>query len=109
VPGIASSPVGKPARRDASRRILAEAERLITGPRNTTHGDYSREALRIGAIWAAVLDLPQPIPPEKVAACMIALKLARATAGTRNPDDWVDIVGYAALAAQVEEDHYGKP
>jgi hypothetical protein len=60
-------------------------------------------------MWGAILKLPEAIPPEKVAACMIALKLARATTGTRNPDDWVDIVGYSALAAQVEEDIHGKP
>jgi hypothetical protein len=35
---------------------------------------------------------------------MIALKLARATAGTPNMDDWTDICGYSALAAQIDHD-----
>lgn len=58
-------------------------------------------------MWGAILKLPEAIPPERVAACMIALKLARATTGTRNPDDWIDLIGYSALAAQLEEELYG--
>jgi hypothetical protein len=89
---------------DVRRSTLDEAARLITGPRNETHGDYTHEATRIGTLWGALLDLPEPIKPRTVAAMMIALKLARATSGAVNADDWIDTAGYAALAAQIDAD-----
>ena len=89
---------------DVRQGVLDEAARLICGPRNETHGDYTHEAERIGILWGAILDLPESIPPRKVAAMMVALKLARATAGRLNMDDWVDAIGYAALAAQIDAD-----
>lgn len=89
---------------DVRQGVLDEAARLICGPRNETHGDYTHEAERIGIMWGAILDLPESIPPRKVAAMMVALKLARATAGRLNMDDWVDAIGYAALAAQIDAD-----
>ena len=89
---------------DVRRATLDEAARLITGPRNETHGDYTHEATRIGVLWGALLDLPEPVKPRTVAAMMIALKLARATSGAVNADDWIDICGYSALAAQIDAD-----
>lgn len=90
--------------RDVRREVLDTAARLITQDRNGTHGDYGLEAQRIGSMWGALLRLPEPIPPRTVAAMMIALKLARATAGTPHADDWIDAAGYAALAAQIDAD-----
>lgn len=87
-----------------SRQVLEEAARLVSGPRNATHGDYTHEAQRIGTLWAALLDLPEAIPPRTVAAMMVALKMARATAGRVNRDDWIDAAGYAALGAQIDAD-----
>jgi transposase InsO family protein len=84
--------------------VLDEAARLVAGPRNETHGDYTHEAQRIGRLWGGLLNLPEPVPPRTVAAMMIALKLARATAGAVNVDDWVDAAGYAALGAQIDVD-----
>ena len=89
---------------DVRRATLDEAARLITGPRNETHGDYTHEATRIGVLWGALLDLPEPVKPRTVAAMMIALKLARATSGAVNAVDWIDIRGYSALAAQIDAD-----
>ena len=89
---------------DVRRGVLDEAARLVAGPRNETHGNYTTEAQRIGRLWAALLNLPEPIEPRTVAAMMVALKLARATAGAVNVDDWVDAAGYSALAAQIDVD-----
>jgi hypothetical protein len=89
---------------DVRRQVLNEAGRLISGPRNATHGDYTVEAARIGRMWGALLQLPEPIPPRTVAAMMVALKLARATTGALNTDDWVDAAAYAALGAQTDAD-----
>jgi hypothetical protein len=89
---------------DVRRGVLDEAARLITRDRQSTHGPYTDEARRIGQLWGAILRLPKPIHPRTVAAMMVALKIARATSGTPNRDDWVDIAGYAALAAQIDAD-----
>ena len=89
---------------DVRRGVLDEAARLIAGPRNQTHGNYTDEATRIGQMWAALLNLAEPIPPRTVAAMMVALKLARATAGVPHTDDWVDAAGYSALGAQIDVD-----
>lgn len=89
---------------DVRRGVLDEAARLVAGPRNETHGDYTTEAQRIGRLWAALLNLPEPVPPRTVAAMMVGLKLCRATAGAVNVDDWVDGAGYCALGAQIDVD-----
>lgn len=88
---------------DVRRAVLDEAARLVAGPRNETHGDYTHEARRIGRMWGAILNT-EDIPPRTVAAMMVALKTARATAGRENVDDWVDLCGYAALGAQIDAD-----
>ena len=76
---------------------------LITKDRQSTHGPYTDEAARIGRLWGAILRRDD-IPPRTVATMMIALKLARATAGSQNMDDWIDVAGYAGLAAQIDHD-----
>jgi hypothetical protein len=87
---------------DAAQRTLYTAADLVAGDRAQSHGHYPTEARRIGQMWGAILDLPEPVPPRTVAAMMVALKLARATAGRQNPDDWVDACGYSALASQID-------
>jgi hypothetical protein len=91
---------------DVRRQVLDEAGRLISGDRRSTHGDYGQEAERIGRLWAALLNLPEDIPPRTVAAMMVALKLARLTSPTGRPgrDSWVDAIGYSALGAQIDAD-----
>jgi hypothetical protein len=88
---------------DIRRQTLNTAADLITRDRQGTHGPYGEEAARIGRLWGAILRR-EDIPPRTVAAMMIALKVARATAGTPNVDDWIDIAGYTALAAQIDHD-----
>jgi hypothetical protein len=88
---------------DIRRQTLNTAADLITKDRQGTHGPYTDEATRIGRLWGAILRR-EDIPPRTVAAMMIALKVARATAGTPNVDDWIDTAGYAALAAQIDHD-----
>lgn len=89
---------------DAAQRTLKQAATLIGGDRNKSHGHYPLEAERIGLAWGALLDLPESIPPRTVAAMMVVLKMMRATAGNRNPDDWTDACGYAALGALIDEE-----
>jgi hypothetical protein len=92
---------------DERRRLLDEAAKVITGDRNKTHGDYGLEARRIARAWSVLVGNDVEVKPETVPLMMIALKLCRASAGTINRDDFVDIAGYAALAYQMNVDREG--
>ena len=87
---------------DQRKQLLEDAARLITEDRNKTHGDYSLEAERIADIWSAICK--ETITPADVPLMMIGLKVARASSGRINRDDFVDIAGYAALAWQLAID-----
>lgn len=92
---------------DERRRLLDEAGKVITNDRNKTHGDYGIEARRIARAWSVLVGGDVEVKPETVPLMMIALKLCRASAGTINRDDFVDIAGYAALAYQMHVDREG--
>lgn len=78
---------------------LDEAKSLVTGTRAQEYGGTVRTHERIGVMWAAILDLDGAIPPAKVAAMMVALKLVRSTSSP-GLDSWVDAAGYAAIGAE---------
>lgn len=88
--------------KDERRKVLEDAAELITGDRNKTHGNYSFESERIADIWSGICS--ETIDPANVPLMMIGLKVARASAGLINRDDFVDIAGYAALAWQLHLD-----
>lgn len=91
--------LGRVARpRDA---ILAEAGQLISGDREATYGSARSDFARTGKMWAAILGLPQDIPPEKVAMCMAALKIGRLCHSPGHTDSWVDACGYLALGGDI--------
>lgn len=110
---------------DYKNEILAEADRIINGERNEQYGEPEDCFASIAAYWnkflsAQVLrvleetrfDNDKYIPSEvwdknyliidkhDVAMMMILLKVAR-TNGTKKKDNYVDIAGYAALAARM--------
>ena len=81
--------------------ILAEAGQLISGDREATYGSARSDFIRTGKMWAAILGLPQDIPPEKVAMCMAALKIGRLCHSPGHADSWVDACGYLALGGDI--------
>lgn len=87
-------PMRKPA--SLSDRALA----LIDGPRQDDYAPPARNMKNIGRVWAAMLDLPEPIPPEQVALMMAGLKLVRASYKP-GEDSLVDMVGYAEIAERL--------
>lgn len=79
--------------------ILAEAARLVRGPRNRSYGDWVDESDRIARLWSVVLGAE--VSDAQVTACMALLKIERAMhSGER--DSLVDLAGYAELWAQLE-------
>lgn len=73
--------------------ILAEAHRLVHGPRNEDYGPPNEDFTRAGRMWGAILGIDD-VPPEHVGLCMIALKIAREVHRPKH-DNRVDIAGYA--------------
>lgn len=87
--------------RDASTSILAEAQRLVYGPKEEAYGDATIDLKRIALMWSVILE--QPVEPYEVAMCMVALKLSR-LCHKRGRDSWIDVAGWADVGAQVDCD-----
>ena len=86
--------------------FLAEAQKLIKGPRAKDYGPVKKNHQRIADIWTILLDkkLKEPITPEEVVACMVGVKTARLAEDINKVDSWIDIIGYAALGGEIIND-----
>lgn len=88
--------------------ICQHAAGLVSGERDRTHGEKHGNHARIAAHWNAYLHARWPgcvaiIQPRDVAAMMVLLKVARSTFGAHNPDDAVDMVGYASIYGELAD------
>lgn len=79
--------------------ILHEAADLVGGERRETYGDPDVSFWDVALLWTAFLGIT--ITAEKAALMMVLLKIARTKAGAHQPDNYVDMAGYAALAGEV--------
>lgn len=79
--------------------ICAKAADIVRGDRAVTHGDKVENHRNIAALWSAYLG--KEIDAEDVALMMALLKIARTQSGTFNPDDYVDLAGYAGCAGEI--------
>jgi|TARA_R110000824_G_scaffold105041_2_gene248811 hypothetical protein len=86
--------------------ILKQAQDLVSGDRNDTHGDAFENHAEIAEFWNIYLDKKlQPmasITAEDVALMMVLLKISRNTQGNKsNIDNFIDMCGYAAIAGEI--------
>ena len=79
--------------------VCLRAADLVDGDRRRQHGEPKAAHTRIAAFWSAYLD--RPITAHDVAILMILLKVARTKNGTINFDNYVDVAGYAGVAAEL--------
>lgn len=87
---------------------LHEAATLIDGERATQHGDAEDLHMMVAALWNAFLfvnpeEWSRRLGAIDVLIMMALLKIARTTQGRFNRDDYIDALGYIALAARVAE------
>ena len=61
----------------------------------------------IARLWSAYLDTL--VAPSDVALMMALAKIARTKTGELNPDDFIDMAGYAGIAGELAYDDYGLP
>lgn len=80
-----------------TEQILETALGVIRD-REQTHGNKREVLNQIARLWRAYLGVP--VDAAQVATMMVLLKIARSQNGEMNPDDYIDAVGYAALAGE---------
>lgn len=91
----ASDPVLENLRHET---VLEEAQRLITGDRNSSYDHPLDNFSRIAAIWSVVLG--REVTPEQVGLCMVGVKLARESYLPKR-DNLVDGAGYFGTVQMV--------
>lgn len=84
------------------RRVLEEALAAVTVDRDLTHGAAGETLASVAAHWTWWIGgrLSAPLTSVDVAQMLIGLKQARAQMRPGVGDHYVDIAGYAALAAE---------
>ena len=88
--------------------VIDAAFGLFTGDRAAIYGDPLPDFTRIGKVWGALLDVDD-IPAHTVAAMLAGLKLVRSQISPQHEDNWVDLVAYGALGADVQERAQTRP
>lgn len=81
--------------------LLEEAKRVITGAREDIYGKCEDSFKNIASYWSTYLKMD--ISKIDVANMMILLKVARMKKNSKYLDNYIDIVGYAANAAELAE------
>lgn len=81
-------------------KILEQARKAVCGDRDLQYGSPEKSFDLIAQYWSVYLG--QELKPTDVAALMILFKVARQQNGSK-PDNWVDIAGYSACGAEIDE------
>lgn len=83
---------------------MTEAAELVHGDRDATYGppsvNFGRIADALNAVYGPRLN--EPFTASDVAVIQIIVKLSR-QAHSHKRDNWLDIAGYAACGAEVDE------
>ena len=94
-----------------AHKILTDAAALVGGDRAKSHGDKIINHQKIAMLWNAFIKIRRdpvaPLQAEDVALLMGLLKIASTQAGAFNPDDLIDLAGYAGVAGGTESENRG--
>lgn len=74
--------------------------RLIQGDRASSYGDAKTSFERIASLWSTYKGVE--ITAKDVASMMILLKVSRGVTSAKR-DNWLDIIGYAALGSEIAQ------
>lgn len=86
--------------------ICDAAGKLVSGDRQSTHGDKFENHQCIAHVWNGILAAAGkatavPLDAHDVATLMEGMKIARRYTGVFNTDDYIDGAGYAACAGEI--------
>lgn len=89
--------------------LCTEAAELIGGERAAQHGDKRENHQNIADQWNAYLGerMVNTLKPVDITLMMVLLKVARTKSGTHNPDDYKDMIGYAAISGELADEDLG--
>lgn len=79
--------------------ILDAAKEIVTGDREKQYGKPEDNFADIAEFWTTYTGCP--ISAEDVAIMMTLLKIARIRSGNYKADSFVDLCGYASIAAEI--------
>ena len=89
---------------------LDAAKACVCGQRQEDYGNIEDNFTKIAELWEVYMrdrcvggTVDITILPEDVAVMMCLLKIARIASGHAKADNWIDIAGYAACGAELEE------
>lgn len=90
-----------------TQSVLQEAHEIIYGDREQTYGHPAKNLTQIAALWTAFLQAKEGnegivLSAADVAMLMMLVKMARQQHQFKR-DNIVDMCGYAALLARIEE------
>lgn len=85
----------------APETVLAEADRITNGARQSDYGHPIEDFTRTGRIWGAILGIPD-VAPDQVALCMVGVKMSREVHKPKR-DNRVDMAGYTNTLQMVRE------
>ena len=90
--------------------ILEAAKARVCGDRNLTHGEPENSFAMIADLWDIFIKQRYlkegddwTLSPRDVCLMMDLLKIAREVCGQSHPDNYIDIAGYAACAAELAD------
>ena len=78
--------------------ILDTAREYVTKDRAASHGDMEDNFTWIADYWTVYTG--HQFDADDVAVMMMLLKIARIGSNNKNPDNWIDIAGYAACGGE---------
>lgn len=88
--------------------LCTQAAQLVSSSRAETHGPKLRNHQNIATMWNAYMAIRRypgtPLDALDVAEMMSLLKKARKQLGAYNPDDYLDDIGYSAIAGELAAD-----
>ena len=87
---------------DGNLDILSEALAIVRTSKKA-YGEASENLELIASLWSMYLGVGINLHNKDVALMMILLKIARAKHPLFHKDNYVDIAGYAAIAAEQDE------
>lgn len=92
-----------PAASQARGAVLMQAHTTINGERQDQYGNAEDNFKAIAEFWNEYLSdhLQASLTAHDVAMMMCLLKIARIKTGAGKEDNYVDLCGYAALAADI--------
>ena len=79
--------------------ILDAAKKIVAGDREKQYGKPEDNFAVIAEFWTTYIG--HPISSEDVAIMMALLKIARIRSGIYKADSFVDLCGYASIAAEI--------